>query len=285
LARWIASKNNPLTARVAVNHIWLRHFGKALVPTVTNFGMNGSPPTHPQLLDWLACEFMDNKWSMKQLHRLMVTSNTYRMQSWASDMKDPDASLDPGNKYLWRMNSRRMDAEVVRDSMLYMAGLLDLKLGGPEIDENKGQESQRRSVYFHQTPDNQMVFLQVFDGPNPIECYERPDTVAPQQALALANSKLSFMVAGRIADDLGGESPAATEFIAGAFGAILDRSPSAEELHLSEQFLEREEQQFRTAEKPAWQTSAAQEATLPVLRARVDLVHALLNHNDFVTIR
>ncbi len=285
LARWIASKNNPLTARVAINDIWLRHFGKALVSTVANFGMNGAAPSNPQLLDWLACQFMENNWSMKAMHRLMVTSNTYRMQSWPSDPKDSDLSLDPGNKDYWRMNPQRMEAEVVRDSMLYMAGLLDLSMGGPEIDETKGDESQRRSVYFHQTPDNQMVFLQVFDGANPIECYERAETVAPQQALALANSKLSFTVAGLMAGHLGGASPPAAAFVARAFEAVLDRPPSAEELRLSQQYLEREEDRFRDPEKPAWGSGADPAASSPVLRARVDLVHALLNHNDFVTIR
>ncbi|MCU1273745.1 MAG: Multidrug transporter, partial [Bryobacterales bacterium] len=285
LAHWMASQQNPLTARVAVNHIWLRHFGKALVPSVANFGMNGKPPSHPELLDWLACEFMEKNWSMKTLHRIMVTSNTYRMQSSASDPKERDLSIDPDNKYLWRMNAHRMEAEVVRDSMLHMAGSLDLKLGGPEIDEAKGQESQRRSVYFHQTPDNQMVFLQVFDGPSPIECYERSETVAPQQALALANSKLSFTAAGLIAGRLGGVSAASAKFIALAFEAVLGRPPSAEELSLSEKFLAQEEERFRGPEKPVWQGSAAGETTSPVLRAREDLVHALLNHNDFVTIR
>ena len=116
-------------------------------------------------------------------------------------------SIDPDNKYLWRMNPQRMEGEEVRDSMLYMAGLLDLTRGGPEIDETKGQESRRRSLYFRQTPDNQMVFLHVFDGADAIECYERSDTVAPQQALALANSKISFTVAGLVAGHLGGETP------------------------------------------------------------------------------
>lgn len=285
LARWIVGKNNPLTARVAINDIWLRHFGKALVPTVANFGMNGAPPTHPELLDWLACEFMDKNWSMKAIHRLMLTSSTYRMQSGAADPKDSNLSLDPGNKYLWRMNPQRMEAEEVRDSMLYMSGLLDLAVGGPEIDESKGEESRRRSLYFHQTPDNQMTFLQVFDGASPIECYERAETVAPQQALALANSKLSFTVAGLMAGHLGGEKPPSPTFVARAFEMILDRPPSTEELRLSQQFLEREEQRFRDPEKPAWADGKASETTAPALRARVDLVHALLNHNDFVTIR
>jgi len=169
--------------------------------------------------------------------------------------------------------------------MLHMAGSLDLKMGGPEIDEAKGQESQRRSVYFHQTPDNQMVFLQVFNGPSPIECYERSETVAPQQALALSNSKLSFTVAGLIAGRLGGVSAASAKFISLAFEAVLGRPPSADELTLSEKYLAQEEERFRGPEKPAWQGSATGESTSPILRAREDLVHALLNHNDFVTIR
>jgi hypothetical protein len=282
LARWMAGKNNPLTARVAINHIWLRHFGKAIVPTVANFGVNGKPPSHPQLLDWLACELMENNWSMKAIHRLMVTSNAYRMRSWAADPKDAGRSVDPDNTYLWRMNPRRMEAEVVRDSMLYLAGVLDLTMGGPEIDENKGQESHRRSLYFHQTPDNQMTFLQVFDGASPIECYERSETVTPQQALALANSRLSFTVAGLMTGRLGGESPPAEAFLEQAFQVVLNRPPSAEELRLSKEFLDREAERFRGSKKPASQSDATRS---PVFRARADAVHALLNHNDYVTIR
>ena len=258
LARWIASQKNPLTARVAINDIWLRHFGKALVPTVANFGMNGKPPVNPQLLDWLAVEFMEKNWSMKSIHRLMVTSNTYRMQSSVGDPKDRDVSIDPDNKYLWRMNPQRMEGEVVRDSMLYLAGLLDLTTGGAEIDDTKGQESHRRSLYFRQTPDNQMVFLHVFDGADAIECYERSDTVAPQQALALANSKMSFAVAGLVAGHLGGEAPADATFVQKAFEAVLGRPPSAEEPDLSQKFIEQEQERFRDPEKPAfWQQALA----------------------------
>ena len=286
LAHWIASKENPLTARVAMNHIWLRHFGKAIVPTVANFGSNGKPPSHPELLDWLATEFMEQNWSMKAMHRLLVTSNTYQMQSGGGDPKDQNLAIDPDNRYLWRMNSRRMEAEVVRDSMLYVSGQLDLTMGGPEIDETKGQESRRRSLYFRQTPDTQMVFLQVFDAANPLECYERGETVSPQQALALANSKLSFTVASLLARQLGGEATPAPIFVAKVFEAVLERPPAAEELGLSLKFLEREEERFRDPEnQTAWKNGPASEVKSPTLRAREDLVHALLNHNDFVTIR
>lgn len=284
LARWIASRKNPLTARVAVNHIWLRHFGTALVPTVANFGLMGKPPVYPELLDWLASEFMDRNWSMKAMHRLMVTSATYRMQSSAGDLKERNLSLDPDNTNYWRMNPRRMEAEAVRDSLLSMAGLLDPAMGGPAIDENKSEEVHRRSLYFRQTPDNQSVFLQVFDGASPIECYERSETVSPQQALALSNSKLSFTSAGLIASRLGSENGPAADFVGKAFEAVLGRPPSAGELRLSREFLEQYEQQFRDVEKPGWQGGTGGSKSL-ALRARENLVHALLNHNDFVTVR
>jgi hypothetical protein len=145
LARWIADRNNPLTARVAVNHVWLRHFGKPLVPTVANFGLGGKPPTHPELLDWLTMHFADDGWSMKKLHRLVVTSHTYRLgsQTVAESQKK-----DPENRWLWRMEPRRMEAEVVRDSLLAAAGDLDRTIGGPPLDEKLGQTSHRRSLYF-----------------------------------------------------------------------------------------------------------------------------------------
>ncbi|PYV88059.1 MAG: hypothetical protein DMG05_16215, partial [Acidobacteria bacterium] len=132
----------------------------------------------------------------------------------------------------------------------------------------------------------QMVFLQVFDAANPLECYERGETVSPQQALALANSKLSFTVASLLARQLGGEATPAPIFVAKVFEAVLERTPAAEELGLSMKFLEREEERFRDPEnQTAWKNGPASEVKSPTLRAREDLVHALLNHNDFVTIR
>src|SRR5262249_15159488 len=144
LARWIADRNNPLTARVAVNHVWMRHFGRPLVPTVANFGLNGQTPTHPELLDWLAVEFAEGGWSMKKPHRLIVTSDAYRLSSRSDG---PAAKADPDNRYLWRANPRRMEGEAVRDSLLAVAGQLDLTMGGPILDEKLGLTSRRRSVY------------------------------------------------------------------------------------------------------------------------------------------
>ncbi|MBS1825570.1 MAG: PSD1 domain-containing protein [Acidobacteria bacterium] len=271
LAQWIASKDNPLTARVAMNHIWLRHFGKPLVPTVFNFGRSGKAPTHPELLDWLAVEFMERGWDMKAMHRLLMTSRAYRMQSsaWAPDA--PQAKADPDNTWLWRMNTRRMDAENVRDSLLALAGKLDNTMGGPEIEETKGQDVYRRSIYFRHTPDLQMEMLRVFDAASPIECFQRSESIVPQQALALANSKLSQSMAEEIAKSL----PAA-RFVDSVFLRVLGRMPSAEERKVSEAFLVEQAAHYRGEPQPAAD---------PLARARQSLVHVLFNHNDFVTIR
>ena len=158
-ARWIANRDNPLTARVAMNHLWLRHFGQGIVPTPADFGRNGRPPSHPQLLDWLAAEFMAQHWSMKAMHRLIVTSSTYRM---ASTLDEADAKIDPDNIYLWRMNSRRMEAEAVRDNLLYVAGDLDPARGGPDIDQNLGLTSKRRSLYLRIAAEKEVEFLKIF---------------------------------------------------------------------------------------------------------------------------
>lgn len=250
LGQWIGSTENPLTARVAVNHIWLRHFGTALVPTVFDFGLNGKVPTHPALLDWLATELMRSGWSMKALHRLILTSEAYQMRSTAGVEAHPNAVADPENQWLWRMNPRRLEGEAVRDSMLSVAGELDGTMKGPEIDPTKGFESRRRSLYFSHSPDAQMEFLKVFDGPNPTECYQRNESVVPQQALAMANSQLSQELAQKLAKRL--EGPA---FVDRAFQTILGRLPSAAE------------------------------RTLAATATAGNLVHALFNHNDFVTIR
>jgi len=274
LAKWIGSPDNPLTARVAVNHLWLRHFGRPLVPTVFDFGLNGKPPTHPALLDWLATEFVSSGWSMKAMHRLMVTSATYRMRSSAGTENHPGTTADPENDSLWRMNPRRMEAEAVRDSILALSGELDYTMGGPEIDETKGLESKRRSIYFRHSPDTQMEFLKTFDGPNPVECYARNESVVPQQALALANSQLSVEKARVLAAKIGTGTPSAA-FVKAAFETILGRPPSGEELAVGERFLQRQPELLAN-----WQVAAA-----PAVRARENFVHVLLNHNDFVTIR
>jgi hypothetical protein len=264
-ARWVASTNNPLTARVAANQIWLRHFGQALVPTPQDFGRASKPPSHPQLLDWLASEFMTNGWSVKSLHRLIVTSSAYRMSSTTDEAS---AKIDPDNTFLWRMNSRRMEAEVVRDNLLYVSGSLDLARGGPDIDHNLGLKSKRRSLYFRQAAEKEMEFLKIFDGPAVTECYVRRPTVVPQQALAMVNSELTRNEAKALAKKLAAPGTDEMEsFARQSFVQILARHPNDEELKLCREFLE-----SRT------RSSSAE-------KAREALVTVIFNHNDFVTIR
>src|SRR5262249_52612969 len=148
------------------------------------------PPSHPELLDWLAVELMERGWSMKHLHRLIVTSSAYRMRS-TSKSDNPNLARDPENRFLWRFQPMRMQAEVVRDSVLWTPGQLEPNLGGPEIDQAQGLVSRRRSLYFAHHGENRMEFLELFDAPNPCDCYQRTSWVLPQQALALINSELT----------------------------------------------------------------------------------------------
>jgi len=299
LARWIADPQNPLTARVAVNHLWLRHFGAPLVPSVFDFGANGQPPTHPALLDWLAAEFMSpsplggegsgvrgKAWSMKHLHRLLVTSAAYRMDS------TPDAAnvaKDQDNRYLWRMNSRRLEAEIVRDAVLAVAGQLDPTFGGPELDQNLGLTTRRRSIYYRHAPERMMEFMLVFDSANVTECYCRTESVVPQQALAMANSVLVQTQARLLARKLAEKNQEAATFIQAAFDRVLGRAPTAEEASLCGQFLTQQAALLRDPKNlSGFQGGAAgpvPPSSDPQLRARENLVHVLFNHNEFVTVR
>jgi mono/diheme cytochrome c family protein len=303
LAKWIMSRDNPLAARVAVNHIWMRHFGAPIVPTVFDFGLNGKPPTNPALLDWLAVELMepstgsgqDHGWSMKHVHRLLVTSAAYRMRSdvGTGPSTETNSKLDPDNVYLWRSNTRRMEAEVVRDSVLSVAGSLDATFGGPDIPHEQGLTSNRRSLYFQTAPEKQMTFLATFDAASNTECYRRNESVMPQQALALSNSTLavaqSRKLASLLTNQAGIRENAPTAFVAAAFERILSRAPTPQEQATCEQFLL--EQASRLTKPSELSPFAAGEKNAvppswdPVQRARENLVHVLLNHNDFVTIR
>jgi hypothetical protein len=290
LARWIACKENPLTARVAVNHIWLRHFGSALVPSVQNVGRNGKPPTHPRLLDWLATEFMERGWSMKAIHRLIVTSNTYRL---ASTGMEQNYKLDPENQYLWRANVRRMEAEVVRDSLLHLAGTLDCRRGGEDLDPALDARLPRRSLYFRHTPDEKPLLLEIFDAANPSECFERTESIMPQQALALVNGDFSHSQARLMARKLHAspELQANDEaFVAAAFELVLSRKPAPAEVTPCLPFLREQAARLTNSKKltpaaNATTASAVPPSADPRLRARENLVHVLLNYNEFATIR
>ena len=267
LARWITHRDNPLTARVAVNHIWMRHFGTPLVASVFNFGRSGKLPTHPQLLDWLAVELMQHDWSMKHLHRQIVSSRVYRMSS-SAEADAESHSRDEDNEWLWRMPVQRMEAEQVRDNLLAVAGDLDLTRGGQPLLNTTAMTTNRRSLYYEVFPESggNDPLAEVFDPPDPTECFRRTVTIMPQQALALSNSPLIHRVSGGLAGQIAAESD--SDWIRQAFLKILVRQPTAAEQSLCEQYLQHE-----------------QAAGQDLQAARTALVRVLLNHNDFVTIR
>ena len=285
-ARWITYPSNPLTARVAVNQLWGRHFGRAIVPSVNDFGRNGQRPSHPALLDWLAVEFIERGWSMKAIHRLIVSSATYRQDSKPAA---GELAHDPDNVFLWRWTPRRAEAEVVRDCLFAVAGSLDSMMGGPAIDHQTGLTVPRRSLYFQHAAEKQMEFLQIFDGAGVTECYRRKDSILPQQALALANSDLSLRQARRLARALSMQAGSdSASFVNAAFEQVLTRGPTELERIECLGFLG-EEAGWASAGIAAPSAHADPEGKAPAgdlaLRRREGLVHVLLNHHEFVTIR
>jgi hypothetical protein len=269
LADWITDRRHPLTARVAVNHLWARHFGKPLVADVFDFGRNGSPPTHPELLDWLAVELMDHGWSMKHVHRLMVSSATYRMRS-STVGAETQLVRDPDNRHWWRREPLRLESQAVRDAVLTLSCTLDVSMGGPPVPKNQQASSSRRSLYFFHSNNERNLFLTMFDEARVTDCYRREQSVVPQQALALTNSKLILDAAPKIAAELmSGETLSDETFVRKAFQRLLGFTPSAEEVSKSCQAL------------TEWRF-------LPETTAEAACGHfvwALINHNDFVTLR
>ncbi|MCH7729235.1 MAG: DUF1553 domain-containing protein, partial [Planctomycetes bacterium] len=276
LARWVTDRKNPLTARVAVNHIWLRHFGQPLVDPVTDFGRRTKAPPQQKLLDWLAVEFMESGWSMKHLHRLMVTSEAYKLSTSALGSDEMTVQNDPDNDFYWRRKPVRMESQLLRDSLLHLAGALRMQIGGPTIDPNADDVVFRRSLYFTHSRDHLHKFLSMFDDADILRCYRRSESIVPQQALALANSKLAMSMArqltaklsrptGEVADD---------QFIAIAYETVLCVEPTPAELALCRDAIAQTKAVLIKRGHPR-----------PDLRARENLVHALLNHNDFITIR
>ena len=272
LAEWLTSRENPLTARVAVNHVWMRHFGQPLVESVFDLGLRSARPQQAELLDFLSAEFMDNGWSFRHLHRLIVTSQAYRLSSSAAKADSETLKRDPNNQFYWRMHPRRMEAQVVRDSLMHLAGTLNLQLGGPSVDPGKGS---RRSLYFKHSRDAQDKFLSMFDDADHLQCYRRGDSIVPQQALALSNSSLSIQAAEKIAVRLTAsglqEQPA---FVDGAFELLLGRLPVDEERRQCDLFWSQLGELLKN-ENPSNRAT----------RIRTRFVHSLLNHNDFISIR
>jgi hypothetical protein len=292
-ARWLTDRKNPLAARVAVNHIWLRHFGAPLVDNAFDFGLRSPTSRNQRLLDWLAVELMDHGWQMKHIHRLLVTSSAYRMKSSTAGTSAANLTLDRDNHLLWRMNTRRLEAELVRDALFQTAGNLDLTRGGPDIAYEEAGTTPRRSIYFRHAYEKQARFLETFDAASVNECYRRSESVVPQQALALANSDTSLnqsrLLTKKLSDAVAKDAQPEQAFIQLAFRQILNRTPTEVELNECRAFLGSQATLLQGADKLTATTDGAKPTVEPspdpIYRARENLTLVLFNHNDFVTIR
>ncbi|MGE3819970.1 MAG: PSD1 and planctomycete cytochrome C domain-containing protein [Isosphaeraceae bacterium] len=249
-AEWLTQPGHPLTDRVLVNRIWLHHFGEGIVDTPDNFGVKGGPPSHPELLDWLATEFARQGGSIKAMHRLIMTSTAYRQSSRDDPERHANArAVDPENRLLWRQRLRRLEAEALRDSVLRVAGTLNPEMGGPpvpmvtrpggEIVAPEGSAGMRRSVYLQVRRSQPLTFLQVFDQPvMETNCLKRSTSTVASQALSLLNSDFLVGQARSLAERSLRESPddPAGRAILLAFG----RPPTARERSLIDGHLSRQ---------------------------------------------
>ena len=276
-AQWLTQKDHPLTARVFVNRIWMHHFGRGIVETPENFGKMGAAPTHPELLDWLSVDFMENGWKLKRLHKMIMTSSVYRQQS---QVREDAARIDPENKLLWRKELMRLDAEAVRDSVLAVSGKLDGTLGGPPVklkvrpdglqeliaDERNPYPAYRRSLYIMQRRNYPHQFLQAFDFPTvQINCIRRSTSATPLQSLALMNDEFMLEHAANVA--------ALAKTVDSAYRLVLGRQPDASERELAAAHLAKQKQTYLIANaKPEIAES----------RSMASLCHMLMSSNEFL---
>ena len=243
LAALIASPQNPLTARVIVNRVWAWHFGQGLVRTASDFGLQGEPPSHPELLDWLASRFIADGWSLKKLHRLIMRSHTYQQASAVAPGEPPAGSaraLDPDNRLLWRFPSRALEFEGIRDAMLAVAGGLDQAVGGKPFDVNDPQ-ARRRTLYASIVRAQVAPVMRAFNLPDSnFTSPGRSRTALPPQALWLFNSPFAVESAKRLAAaarNAAGGDAAPAEIVTAIWRAALQRNPSASELVDAEAFI------------------------------------------------
>ncbi|HEU4753180.1 MAG TPA: DUF1553 domain-containing protein, partial [Armatimonadota bacterium] len=232
----ITSKQNPLTARVMVNRVWIGHFGTGLVRTPSDFGLRSDPPTNPELLDYLASRFMEDGWSLKKLHRLIMLSSTYQQ---TSDENPRSAKVDPENALLWRQNRRRLDLESMRDSLLWASGELDPKVGGPAVDIIGQPFTVRRTVYGFIDRQNLPNLFRAFDFASPDSSSpQRFHTTVPQQALFLMNSPFVVEQARHLASrpEVAGQSSPEGKITA-MYRIAYQRDPAPDEIALALRYL------------------------------------------------
>ncbi|MDA9763956.1 DUF1549 and DUF1553 domain-containing protein [Opitutales bacterium] len=265
LANWLTDNGNPLSNRVMVNRLWQWHFGSGLVNSSNDFGVLGDKPSHPELLDWLTQKFINENWSLKSMHRLIMTSAAYRQGSIRTEA-DMAEENDPENRLLWKMPVRRMDAEQLRDAMLHVTGEMDLTMGGRAVEE---EASTRRSIYVVNKRNKHSTMMNNFDTPDlHNSCHLRDVTTTPIQALALINGTWTLKRAERFAEHLGNiEVQNKKERISIAFQKALGRAPKEDELKEAQAFLELTKDNPQE-EREAW----------------VDLCHVLINTNEFIYI-
>lgn len=234
LAQAVAGQNNPLTARVMANRIWLHHFGRGIVNTPGNFGQLGERPTHPELLDWLAARFIELGWSMKKLHREIMLSRVYQLS--ASRIAANEA-VDPDNKLFWRANRRRLDVEPLRDTLLAVTGELDRTPGGPPL-RITDPDNRRRTVYCFVSRRKLDGTLALFDFPNPVSLSEqRIHTATPLQQLFFLNSEFIQQRAAALAEHLERTALGETGRIRTAYRMLYQRAPTAEEIRAGLSYL------------------------------------------------
>jgi len=289
LAEWMVSPDNPLTARVMVNRIWYWHFGRGIVSTPGNFGKMGVQPSHPELLDWLATEFIGQGWSIKKLHRLILNSETYKMAS--RFYRTANGEKDPGNTYQWRTPLRRLEAEAIRDVILSASGQLNLEAGGPPffpsipnsvrlgfrqgkwILTQEEPSNWRRSIYSYWKRGMKYPMFEVHDQPDVnVTCEKRTVTTVPTQALTLMNNEFVLLQAQHFADRVfreAGADPA--QQVRVLYRIAMSREPAQKELDRWLAFLQ-------TRRDPAASEAGAAPAAL------TDLAHVTLNANEFLYI-
>jgi len=283
LADWLTDVSHPLTSRVIVNRIWRWHFGRGLVPTTENFGHLGTPPTHPQLLDWLAAEFMDNGWSVKHLHRTIMLSSVYRQSSLDNATS---AAIDPENQWLWRFNPRRLEAEEIRDSVLFVSGLLDTSSGGTILNvgnrefifdhtskDNTSYDTFKRSVYLPVIRNNLYDGFALFDYTDAsVPNGDRATSTVAPQALYMMNSPLFLQASSRLAEGLLSEHSDNEERIQTLYRLAFGRQATAEEI----------EQTLAVAKEITTSLSATEQESSA---AWTGVVQTVLASNEFVYVK
>ncbi len=302
-ARWLVDARNPLTPRVTVNRIWQAYFGQGLVATENDFGLQGDRPTHPELLDWLAGALVEARWSQKAIHRLIVTSATYRQ---SSRMRADLAAADPYNKLLGRQQRLRIEAETIRDASLAVSGLLSGEIGGPGVyppqpqgiyrftqqvkfwGENKDSDRYRRGLYTYFWRSSPYPFLKTFDAPDAnVACTRRPRSNTPLQALTLANDPAFYEIAqGFAARILAGPKPDNEQRIRAAFRCCLTREPTPAELSGLAEYLNVQRKRFDEAPQDAAVVAPPNmrgDAERTQAAAWTMLARVLLNVDEFIT--